>query len=64
MSTINPTQQCGDAVQTANNIVAPERLFRISIVIHLITFASLWLLVKDVNVQRWQERASAAGDPK
>jgi len=46
----------GDAVQTAINIVASERLFRISTVIHLLTFASdaaiavaLYVILRPVN---------------
>ncbi len=46
----------GDAMQTAINIAASERLFRISIVIHLITFASdavlavaLYVVLRPVN---------------
>ena len=46
----------GDAVQTAINIAASERLFRISTVIHLITFASdamvgvaLYVILKRIN---------------
>jgi hypothetical protein len=46
----------GDAVQTAINIAASERLFRISSVIHLITFASdaalavaLYVILRPVN---------------
>lgn len=46
----------GDAVQTAINIVAAERLFRISSVIHLLTFASdaaiavaLYVVLRPVN---------------
>jgi hypothetical protein len=46
----------GDAVQTAINIVGAERLFRISSVIHLLTFASdaaiavaLYVVLKPVN---------------
>lgn len=46
----------GDAVQTAINIAASERLFRISTVIHLVTFASdaalavaLYVILKRVN---------------
>lgn len=46
----------GDAMQTAINIAASERLFRISSVIHLITFASdavlavaLYVILRPVN---------------
>lgn len=46
----------GDAVQTAINIVASERLFRISSAIHLLTFASdaaiavaLYVILKPIN---------------
>lgn len=46
----------GDAVQTAINIAASERLFRISSVIHLLTFASdamlavaLYVVLKPIN---------------
>jgi len=46
----------GDAMQTAINIAASERLFRISTVIHLITFASdavlavaLYVILKRIN---------------
>ncbi len=35
----------GDAVQTAKNIAASERLFRLGIVSNLITFASVVILV-------------------
>ena len=40
----------GDAVQTAINIAASERLFRLSTVIHLITFASVPVLLIAVAV--------------
>jgi hypothetical protein len=46
----------GDAVQTAINIAASERLFRLSSVIHLVTFASdamlavaLYVVLKPIN---------------
>jgi hypothetical protein len=51
-----PLIVAGDAVQTAINIAASERLFRIGSIIHLLTFASdamlavaLYIVLKPVN---------------